>query len=339
MNVTQYDELSFDAVGNDVEDPADRVERVRRCELPNSVNGLVSAYGEAVGIRDEFLWKWLYFVFPSITLSCVDSAYEERVRDEKLIASIFIVLLDDVAEREMDRATFEELSKVPFDHQEPRHEREGVNAAYLEFAEDIWERLEELLADAPRRTEYQSLFDFDVKQNVNAIDYSYTLNQHLEIANVAESDAYDSNNMMLFTYVNVDLMHSQSFDRGDLSELRQVVWNAQKMARVGNWVSTWEREIREHDYSSGIVIYALENGIVDREELYKLSAGRYAGSSDDIIRRIERAGVEEVFLDEWHRSYEEIQQLEGTIETVDVGSFLSGMEKLMSYHLSTKGLK
>ena len=337
--MTQYDELSFGAVGGDVDDPADRVERVRRCELPNSVNALVSAYDETVGVRDGFLWKWLYFVFPSVTLSCVDSAYEERVRDEKLVASLFIVLLDDVAEREMDRATFEELAKVPFDHQEPHRDREGVDTAYVEFAEDIWERLEELLADAPRRTEYESLFHFDVKQNVNAIDYSYTLNQHLEIANVAESDAYDSNNMMLFTYVNVDLMHSPSFDRDELSEMRQMVWNAQKMARVGNWISTWEREIREYDYSSGIVIYALENGIVDREELYKLSAGRYAGSSDDIIRRIEQAGVEEVFLDKWHQNYEEVQQLKDEIETVDVGSFLSGMEKLMSYHLATKGLK
>lgn len=337
--MTQYDEPSFDAIGSDVEDPADRVERVRRCELPNTVNALVSAYDETVGVRDGFLWKWLYFVFPSVTLSCVDSAYEERVRDEKLIVSLFVVLLDDVAEQDMDRETFEELAKVPFEHQEPLRDREGVNAAYVEFAEDIWERLDELLAEAPRRTEYESLFDFDVKQNVNAIDYSYILNQYLEMANVAESDAYDSNNMMLYTYVNIDLMHSPSFDRGELSQLRRVVWNAQKMARVGNWVSTWKREIREHDYSSGIVIYALENGIVDREELYKLSAGRYAGSSEDIVRRIEQAGVEEVFLDKWHQNYEEVQQLKGRIETTDVDSFLSGMEKLMSYHLATKGLK
>jgi hypothetical protein len=97
--------------------------------------------------------------------------------------------------------------------------------------------------------------------------------------------------------------------------------------------------VREGDYSSGVLVYALENSVVNREDLYKLSAGRFAGDSDDIIERIKASGVEEHFLDEWHQNYEQIRQLDNRMESVDVDSFLSGMEKLLSYHLAARGLK
>jgi hypothetical protein len=58
------------------------------------------------------------------------------------------------------------------------------------------------------------------------------------MANVTETNTYDCNNMMFFTYVNTDLMHSPSFDRNELAELRQIVLRAQRMARIGNWVTT-----------------------------------------------------------------------------------------------------
>ncbi|MFC4551354.1 MULTISPECIES: hypothetical protein [Halorussus] len=327
-----------DAVG-DAEAPERRIERVRRCELPGGVAALVDAYEKTVGERDRFLWRWLYFVFPAVTLSCVDSTDEERVRDRKLLASLYVVLLDDVAERRMDRATFEELGKVPFDHRTPRPDREGVDADVVGFGERVWSALETDLETAPRAEEFRSLFEFDVKQNVNAVDYSYTVNQRLEMANLAETDAYDPNNMMLFTYATVDLMHAPSFDRDDLSALRRMLFEAQEMARIGNWVTTWERELREGDYSSGVVVYALENDIVDREELYKLSAGRFEAGCDDLVERIRTRGVEEHFLDEWHRRYEAVEAFEGDLDSVDVRSFRSGMEKVLSYQLASRGLK
>ena len=337
--MSRLDDTSNLLHDGDVESVEERRERVHRCELPGRIATLVDAYENTVGERDRFLWKWLYFVFPAFTLSCVDAKYEERVRDEKLLASMFVVVLDDLGERQMNRPTFEETAKLPFDHQSPQYDREGVDVPSVEFCERVWNELEALLADAPREREYRSLFEFDVKQNVNAIDYSYTLNQHLEMANVAENEMYDCNNMMLFTYANIDIMHAPSFARGELATLRGVVLKAQEMARIGNWVTTWKREFREGDYSSGVVVYALENGIVEREELYELSADRFEARCDELVERITDHGVEELFLDQWHRRYEEIRELDGTVETVDVGSFLSGMEKVMSYHLASRGLK
>lgn len=149
---------SFAAVEDAFEGVDARIERVKRCKLPSRVEALVDAYDQIVGIRDRFLWQWLYFILPSVTISCVDSAYEDRVRDAKLIASLFVVLLDDLGEREMDRITFEETAKVPFDHQTPNYDRENVNEEYLSFGERVWEQFETGLAEAPCENEYEFIF-------------------------------------------------------------------------------------------------------------------------------------------------------------------------------------
>lgn len=318
-------------------DLSERIMRVERHELPETTRNLIDDYESTIGERNRFLWKWLDLLFPEFTLSCARPVEEARLRDAKFLASLFVILLDDMAEKQMDRATFEEASKVPFEHQSADYTREGVDVDCLEFTERVWERFEEHLAGAPRRAEFAELFRFDLKQTINAIEYSYTLNRNLEMANMSEIDRYDCPNMMLFTYVNVDLMHSPDFETRDLSALRRVVLKAQRMARIGNWVTTWEREVGEGDYSSGVVVYALENGLVTAEELYALREGRE--EHDRIVDAIADHDVEDIFLHWWQQNYAEVKELEPAIESVDVGAFLDGMQNVMLYHLASKGLK
>ena len=88
------------------------IEEVNAYRLPDRVSELVASYGTTIGDRDRFLWKWLHCMVPKIRLSCVDPASVEHVRDTKVIASMFIVLLDDLAEKHRDRVTFEEAAKI-----------------------------------------------------------------------------------------------------------------------------------------------------------------------------------------------------------------------------------
>lgn len=316
-----------------------RIEQVARTELPQSIATLVDEYDDAIGERDRFLWRWLYHLFPTIKLSCVSADHERRVRDAKLVASMFVVILDDLGEVQMDRVTFEEGSKIPFEHQSVDYERDGVDGRQLRFATRVWEVLVELMEDAPRHGEFADLFAFDVRQNINAVDYSFTLNHHLEMGSVGETTTYDAHNMMLFTYANLDLMHSSEFDRVELGDLRKVVHNAQQMARIGNWITTWEREIGEGDFSSGVVVYALENGLVSPSTLYDVRENPTEERCERIIEAIRDHDVEGVFLDRWHRKRSEVVRLGSALDSVDAETYLEGMETVMSYHLASRGFK
>lgn len=315
------------------------LDRIDETDLPPVVSELLTEYDDVVGERDRFLWQWLYYLFPRIRLSCVPATAGDSVRTAKLLASLYLVLLDDLAEIEKDRRTFREAAKVPMPHQTREPSRPDVDGAFVEFAARVWERLEEVLETAPRGDRYRDLLTFDLEQSLNAVEYSYLANEHLELASVEEATLYESHNMMLFTYVDLDLLFSPAFDGAELATLRKVVRRAQQMARIGNWVTTWERELDERDFTSGVVAYALENGVVSRQQLDRLGDDGPADERESIARAIRNAEIEAWFLRQWRECYREASAYEDHLRSVDVAAFLDGMETVLACHLASRGMK
>ena len=99
------------------------VETLDRHELPDQIAELVERYEAVAGDRDRFLWKWLHYLYPEITLSCTEAAHRDRVRQAKLVASMFVVLLDDVGDRHQDRITLREASRIPEPGESPTFSR------------------------------------------------------------------------------------------------------------------------------------------------------------------------------------------------------------------------
>ncbi|AHG04255.1 hypothetical protein HALDL1_12120 [Halobacterium sp. DL1] len=315
------------------------LEQIQNHQLPEQTLPLVEAYDTVVGDRDQFLWKWAHHLFPEFTLSCVAPEHRERAQNTKLLGLMFVSVLDDVAEKQQDWATFDEAAKLPFDHRVVDYDRDGVDTDVLAFASDVWDEFSAGLRAGPRAAEFDDVVRFDLRQVVTAMEYSYLANQHLDAITESELQTYDAHNMMLYGFADVDLTLSPSFDRSDLSALRRVLERAQRMVRIGNWVTTWEREVAEGDFTSGIVAHALESGIVSADQL---AASREDGGEHEVaeIRRtIHEHDVEDLFLRQWSEELAAAREFEGAFDSVDVGSYLDGIETVMEYHLMTRGLK
>ncbi|WP_232702357.1 hypothetical protein [Halobacterium wangiae] len=315
------------------------LERVQNHPLPEHVRPLVDSYETLIGDRDRFLWKWAHHLFPKFTLSTVPPEYAEHSRDAKLLGLLFVSVLDDVAEKHMEWATFDEAAKLPFEHQSTNYAREGVDRDALAFASEVWDQFSARLRDGPRSAEFADIVQFDLKQVVNAMDYSYLANQNLDAVTESEVQTYDAHNMMLFGFVDVDLAYSPEFDRADLATLRRVVDRAQRMVRIGNWVTTWEREVAEGDFTSGVVAHALEHELVSPEQLRASRADGGEHEVGAIIGTIHDHDVEDVFLRQWTEERDAAREFEGELASVDVGSYLDGIETVMEYHLMSRGLK
>ncbi len=117
-----------------------------------------------------------------------------------------------------------------------------------------------------------------------------------------------------------------------LGKFREVAWNAQKMSRIGNWVSTWEREIDEKDFTSGVFVYALDSGVISINDIQK-------GNKSKIIKKIRNSKIERKLLKEWEQNYYEINKLARKIKSVDVRSIPQALEKVLFFHLSSRGYK
>jgi len=311
------------------------VRSVEQVSIPPSIRTIVADYEAAGGERDRFLWRWIYDLLPSFTLSSVPGEYARDVRLLKTKLTILVTLLDDVAESDGDVATFRAICRCVQWPDAPTSVPSGADADLVDFAVALWRSIDADLRRAPRHDAHRSLFDYDFRQVCNAMDYSRLLNDDPSIATVGGARRYDSHNMVVFPYSDVDLMHSPDFDRADIAPTRSVLWDLQTMARIGNWLTTWKREVREGDFSSGVVVYALQQGIVSPEEL----ARGDRSTREAVVERIETHRVEALFEAEWRQLDRRVSNRDVDAESVDLSALVAGFEGVMDHHRASEGYK
>lgn len=304
--------------------------------LPASIRPIADAYDERIADRDRSLWRWFYRATAEFGLSCVEPDRVEHARSAKVLATMFITVVDDVAERYGDRETLAELLNVPFEHQDADPTRAGVAGEYVRFQRELWTALRALYDDGPRAGEFANLFRFDLRQALQSVDYSALLAQYPPLASERELWTYDAHNMMVLCFADIDLAYSPSFDTAELAPVRQVVTRAQRMARVGNWIATWERELAEGDCSSGVVVRALESGVVSSAELQALRRRPTDDVVEPVVATIRDSDIEAYFVDRWRSEYDEAAQFVGAVESVDLRAYLEGFETIFRAQLANR---
>ncbi|AGB31317.1 hypothetical protein C488_00884 [Natrinema pellirubrum DSM 15624] len=328
--------MALESRGSPLEVESDPFSNASQRTLSETVQPLADAYDERIGDRDRSTWLWFDAVEPAFRLSCVDDGAEQRVHDAKVLATMFITVIDDIAERHGDRATLEELRIVPFDARAADPTRAGVDGEYVRFQRELWDALCEQFRAGPRAAEFEALFRFDVRQALQSVDYSALLARQPGLASERELLTYDVYNMMLFPFADIDIANASAFDPRDLSTLRTVVDHGQRMARIGNWLATWERELVEGDYSSGVAVRALESGLVSPAELRALRNEPTDVAVADVIERIRESGIETTFVERWEREFETAIDACGDGESFDVRAYLEGFEPIFRSQLARR---
>ena len=327
---TEVENYATVDAGPAVDDPMAAVQEV---SLPPVVSEFAELYDDRVGDRDVFLWKWIHSLFPSFELSCVAPEETETLRTEKTLLTIYVTVLDDLLECHGDEATFAEARQIPFDPARVRLDRDDVDGEVLGYLADLWIELEGRLREAPHYEDYADLFQYDLRQTINSIAYGEVMANNPAAANLTGYFRYASHNMCMFPYADVDLMHSPGFGETDLGPLRATLWDVQELARIGNDITTWEREIGEGDYSAGIVALAIEQGVVTPSEL------RGDVDAEAVIEAIRAAGIEETFARNWVDQYKETIDRAEETTTVDLTELVVGMKTVFQYHLESRGRK
>jgi hypothetical protein len=304
------------------------IETVRKTELPQCVVELSDEYDRRVGDRDQFLWKWIHNLFDAFTLPCVPSIDLEEVKTTKTVFTMYITVLDDLADHFGDEATFEQARRLPHAPESVRYDAPRVDTDILRFAEKLWSRVKNRLTAAPCYEARRDVFEFDVRQALNAMDYARVLNDNREIANLDESRHHGPFNMVMFPYAGIDLMWTPDFDETELGQLRSLLMDLQKMARIGNWVTTWERELYEDDYTAGVVVEALERDLITTDD-----------DPERAIAAIRENGVVDRFEEEWESRYRDALGERYDIESFDVARLVRGMRTVMEHHVASYGQK
>jgi hypothetical protein len=305
---------------------------VMEVKLNDSLQPWVEGYAK-VGHRNPFLWNWCRRGVEVTMLSCVEPSLQDAVCDARVLGIMLDVLLDDIADHHKDLAFLEQLLGVLETGVRPEASAFAPHQqAYAAFTMDVWEEIQKRIKQFPRYQEFAELLRFDYRQLFNVMRYSRLLNEYPEMFNLVEHDLYTPHNMHMMISATMDLMCSPAFDRAELAILREVVWRAQCMGRIGNLVTTWQREIGENDFTSGVFARAISCGDLSVSDL---SSGNRA-YLETVIKRQEH---EEYFLRRWQSYRREMLAMRSRTRTVNVSNLVAGLQRLICLHLGSRGKK
>lgn len=284
-----------------------------------------------VGRRDLYLWRWTGCALDWLTLSCVEPALRRSVCETKFLAAMFNVLLDDLIDERHDAEAMRDVMRLMSD-EAAAADVVGRLGQYGQFTRKVWEEIWRRAAEYPRFSEFRRLLLYDFRQLGNTVDYSELLFRHPSIINQTEHDLYSPHGMMVACAATLDLMCSPQFDVVDLGRLREVLWHANSMARIGNLMSTWEREIGNDDFSSGVFAHAVSQGWLHPDDLS--SANRV-----QIEAAIRNSGGEREYEERWNRHRERLLAISDRIKSVSVASLAEGLDRLFASEQVSRGKK
>jgi hypothetical protein len=286
-----------------------------------------------VGKRNPYLWKWCRKACEVATLPCVDAALRDSLCDVKTLGVMLDVLWDDVADRGGNGELLEELIAVPVGRGPSDFSRFSPSEqAYAQLACDVWEEIMAQARRYPRHEEFAHVLRFDYLQLCNVMRYSHLLNATPELLNLVEHDSYTPHNMHILICSTFDLMCSPKFDRAELGRLREVVWRTQWMGRIGNLVTTWQRELGEKDFTSGVYARCVARGEITVDQLM-------TGDRATVEQTILAGGHEEYFLRRWKRYRDYLLSPRVQLRSFDVRELVAGFERLICLHLGSRGSK
>jgi hypothetical protein len=286
-----------------------------------------------VGHRNPFLWNWCRRGVEITLLSCVEPTLRDAVCDTRVLGIMLDVLLDDIADNQKDLAFLEHMLGVIEEGDGFEEERLAPQKRdYARFTVEVWTEIQRRARAFPRFQEFAELLRFDYRQLFNVMRYSRLLDEYPEMFNLVEHDLYLPHNMHMMISSTLDLMCSPAFDRSELGILREAVWRGQCMGRIGNLITTWQREIGENDFSSGVFARALACGDLTVSDLS-------SGNREFLESVIQTQKHEEYFLGRWHTLRQEMLSMVGRCRSVNLGELVGGLQRLICLHLGSRGKK
>ncbi len=304
---------------------------VKSRQLSREVEDWYAVYS-LVGERQRFLWQWCEQGAELTTLPCVPPERFTHVCQTKVLSIMLCVLLDDVADQRDREAFLEVLLKIVDGQAAP-----DLSACTDEerYYAEVTRRLAEIYLARVRSYPCFQMFDrllrYDQLQYFNTMRYSQMLNHNLWLLNPIEHDLYQPHNMDMMSFATLDLMCAPDFPTEELGRLREAVWHLQCMARVGNLLSTWRREIGQQDYTSGVFARAVVEGDLSVRQLRPDNFG-------EIETAIVEGGHERYYFGRWKYHRECFLARARDVYAIDLQKLLNGSDRFFVMHLGGRGL-
>ncbi|WP_382210120.1 hypothetical protein [Halorussus caseinilyticus] len=239
---------------------------VESATLPPKINDIVQDDG-VLGDRKLFTWKWMWYVCGDmLTLDCVGDKHRQDAAEAKTLMALYTTLMDDIAEKLGDEATFWELAKTAYPESEPDWEREDIDSELRRQHPPSVDRAIDHLESAPRFRRVRGPVHVQpardgpshgVHADVGRVLRVYELRRDV----VLRHAGYRVVPVLDYRFDVLAIVRDGRLPGVPPNRLRTPAHVATR--QLGHDVGA---EIYEGDYSTGIIVEALNRGIIDGAE-------------------------------------------------------------------------
>lgn len=279
----------------------------------NRFERLIENYQQHSNLRDQRLFSiFLMRGYDMTTLSSVAPEYREEALFAKMQLGMLITLMDDFADNPKFRD--EKKLKQIYELIDNKNFTQNFKERGTKLAQFLSQGLFLSIRSLPNGHLLEKVFEFDLRQIVLANQYSEVITDFPGVANLIESVQYGPYNMGIVAAGMIDLIASKKFNKHSLGPSREIFLIGQRMGRIANVLTTFDREISEGDLTNEISIY-LRNKIGGRKSLkqYKLSLQI---EFEDLTKKI--------------KSYDQLVEF-------DVHQYAKGLENFLALHRRLEG--
>lgn len=299
------------------------IEEVKKVELPAELQKWVEEYEKAGGKRNNKIWLFVYQVinkaFPYVAYN---QKYKQDILEVKFLFSMFTIIVDDIADEKGDDVLLGRVVKFLFYDTSKEDIKKIDKLSFLAFSivKQIYKKIEPF----PFFNDFKDLLKFEIIQIVNSMKFSILANKNRFLISEIDFWNFFPCAMQIMLYAIFELMCvSKKVALVDLKKAREIILIAQKMGRVGNWISTWEREINEKDFTSMVFVYALKQGVIKIDDLEKKGVEKIIKKSD----------IEKNIFKEWNSFYKNINNVKNKNNIIKIKDLSRKLKKLLILQL------
>jgi len=315
------------------------IKTIQKVKLPIDLRKWIEEY-EKIGERDRFIWKWLYKINKIWVHPSIQPKYSLSLAKIKTLYNMFIVLIDDVAEDKNKERLLNKLLLISSTQNKIKqlqdYELILEEKKYLQFTIKVWKTIIKTIKIYPHYNEFRDLFFYDTDQFLNAVKYTNNILKHPYFINSTEYWLYIPHSMQIMIDFDLDAMCSSKNIlkniKNDIGTIRPIILCLQKMGRIGNWITTWEREVKNNDLTSIVVPYAIENQILEYKDIQSTDKNK-------IIKKIKSSFIEKRILKEWEEYYKKLIDLSGGNKVISTEKISQKARYLILMHLISRKLK
>lgn len=291
---------------------------------------------ENLQARHPKIWSWIYRVSEVLAFNSVPQEHLEELCDLNVVAVILCAMVDDNADLVVEESFFDQsLEMMKTGKSFERSPLYGSFQSFLLLSHKIWIYIHEQIQKWPHylmlAADLEEAFDrywYTVRSSIKLNQFFRSPASHQLKINFEDYWIQNAPGIYCLVYGIMNLMTLEKMDYREIKPLEEMLKRAELFAVIGNWTATWKAEVQNRDFSSGVIVWALDREKVTPEELR-------TESPENLIEKIEASGYRDFFQEKMDEIILQMERDYGDLKTIDLYQYCRSLQKLYRMHLAS----